>query len=94
MPDILCLNMAGLGQIRKYIMQSLYWVLTWACHRKCKHCYDDRFRPYVRDALSEVVGEGQKAYEAIIANLPDDMTWLDESTGKRERTLLLSLIHI
>ncbi len=70
-------------------MQSLYWVLTWACHRKCKHCYDDRFRPYIRDALTEVVGEGQHAYEAIIANLPDDMTWLDEKTGQRERTLLV-----
>jgi len=70
-------------------MQSLYWVLTWACHRRCKHCYDDRFRPYVRDALSEVVGEGQRAFEAVINNLPNDMTWLDEKTGQRERTLLV-----
>lgn len=70
-------------------MQSLYWVLTWACHRRCKHCYDDRFRPYVRDALSQVVGEGQRAYEKIIANLPEDMTWLDENTRRRERTLLV-----
>lgn len=70
-------------------MQSIYWVLTWACHRRCKHCYDDRFRPYVRDALSDVVSEGQKAYQAIIANLPDNMTWLDEKTGKFERTLLV-----
>lgn len=70
-------------------MQSLYWVLTWACHRKCKHCYDDRFRPYVRDALSQVVGEGQRAYEAIIQNLPDDMTWLNTKTGQYERTLLV-----
>jgi MoaA/NifB/PqqE/SkfB family radical SAM enzyme len=70
-------------------MQSIYWVLTWACHRKCKHCYDDRFRPYVRDALRDVVGEGQVAYQHIIANLPDDMTWLDEKTGKRERSTLI-----
>lgn len=70
-------------------MQSIYWVLTWACHRKCKHCYDDRFRPYVRDALTEVVGEGQRAYQAIINNLPDDMTWLDDKTGARERTLIV-----
>lgn len=70
-------------------MQSLYWVLTWACHRRCKHCYDDRFRPYVRDALTEVVSEGQRAFEAVISNLPADMTWLDEKTGKRERTLLV-----
>lgn len=70
-------------------MQSIYWVLTWACHRKCKHCYDDRFRPYVRDALTDIVAEGQSAYQAIIDNLPDDMTWLNTETGKRERTLLV-----
>jgi len=64
-------------------MQSLYWVLTWACHRKCKHCYDDRFRPYVRDALSEVVGEGVASYENIIENLPDDLSWHNDETGAR-----------
>ncbi len=72
-------------------MQSLYWVLTWACHRRCKHCYDDRFRPYVRDALSEVVGEGQAAYQRIIDNLPDDLSWIDpnEPEKGRQRTLLI-----
>ena len=70
-------------------MQSIYWVMTWACHRKCKHCYDDRFRPYVRDALSEVVGEGQAAFNAVLANLPDDMSWRDPATGKRQRTNLI-----
>jgi MoaA/NifB/PqqE/SkfB family radical SAM enzyme len=72
-------------------MQSLYWVLTWACHRKCKHCYDDRFRPYIRDALSEVVGEGQAAYQTIIDNLPDDLTWVDPASPEkgRQKTLLI-----
>ncbi len=70
-------------------MQAIYWVLTWACHRKCKHCYDDRFRPYVRDALTEVVAEGQTAYQAVMDNLPDNMSWLNENTGQRERTLLV-----
>lgn len=69
-------------------MQSLYWVLTWACHRKCAHCYDDRFRPYVRGALTDVVAEGQRAYERILANLPDDMTWADAS-GARQPTLIV-----
>ncbi|MEL6727365.1 MAG: SPASM domain-containing protein [Pseudomonadota bacterium] len=69
-------------------MQAIYWVLTWACHRKCKHCYDDRFRPYVRDALTQVVGEGQAAYQKVIDNLPDDLSWVDE-TGRRDRTLLV-----
>ena len=69
-------------------MQAIYWVLTWACHRKCKHCYDDRFRPYVRDALADVVGEGRAAYRQVLANLPDDLSWVDE-TGARDRTLLV-----
>lgn len=69
-------------------MQSLYWVLTWACHRKCVHCYDDRFRPYVRGALTDVVAEGQRAYEAILANLPDDMTWIG-AAGVRQPTLIV-----
>ncbi len=69
-------------------MQSIYWVMTWACHRKCKHCYDDRFRPYVREALAEVVGEGQAAYQKIIKHLPDDMNWTD-AKGVRQRTTLI-----
>lgn len=70
-------------------MQSIYWVLSWACHRKCRHCYDDRFRPYVRDALKAVVGEGQAAHEKILANLPDDMSWTDPATGEGGRTNLI-----
>lgn len=70
-------------------MQAIYWVLTWACHRKCKHCYDDRFRPYVREALTEVVSEGRAAYQAVVDNLPDDMSWQNDKTGARERTLLV-----
>jgi hypothetical protein len=69
-------------------MQSIYWVLTWACHRRCKHCYDDRFRPYVRDALSEVVGEGRAAYQDIIDNLPPVMRYRDQD-GQMQRTMLI-----
>ena len=69
-------------------MEAIYWVLTWACHRKCRHCYDDRFRPYVRDDLKRVVGEGQRAYDAVLKNLPDDMTYLD-ARGRRKRSLLV-----
>ena len=70
-------------------MQSIYWVLTWACHRKCVHCYDDRFRPYVRDDLVRVVGEGRAAHRRILAHLPDDMTWRNDASGARERTVLV-----
>lgn len=69
-------------------MESIYWVLTWACHRKCPHCYDDRFRPYVRDALQRVVGEGRAAYPRILANLPDDPGFVDDD-GTRRRGLLV-----
>lgn len=58
-------------------MESIYWVLNWACHRKCKHCYEDRFRPYVRGALEAVVRESEEAFPRIIDNLPDRMTYLD-----------------
>jgi len=60
-------------------MESIYWVLNWACHRKCTHCYEDRFRPYVRGALEAVVREAEDAFPRIIANLPERMTYLDTS---------------
>lgn len=78
-------------------MHSIYWVFTWACHRRCKHCYDDRFRPYVREALDAVVAEGLAPHEAIIANLPDDFTYSDPSRpdaeglpSRRRGTLILA----
>lgn len=71
-------------------MQAIYWVLSWACHRRCRHCYDDRFRPYVRGELDRVVGEGQAAYQGIIANLPDDLTFLDESGVRQPTSLVLA----
>ncbi|MDP2125284.1 MAG: SPASM domain-containing protein [Parvibaculum sp.] len=62
---------------REPVMESVYYVLTYACHRKCRHCYDTRFRPYVRDGLKAVVGEGVDNYRRIIANLPDSMLYRD-----------------
>lgn len=58
-------------------MESIYWVMTWACHRKCAHCYDTRFRPYVRGALDAVVQEGVQHAPKIVANLPQDFSYLD-----------------
>ncbi|MEM6676936.1 MAG: radical SAM/SPASM domain-containing protein [Pseudomonadota bacterium] len=58
-------------------MESLYYVLCWACHRKCKHCYELRFRPYVRDALDGVVSEAEAAFPRVIANMPDRHTYRD-----------------
>lgn len=58
-------------------MESIYYVLCWACHRRCKHCYESRFRPYVRGALKGVVDEARVAFPRIIASLPDDFSYLD-----------------
>ncbi|MEQ9143426.1 MAG: SPASM domain-containing protein [Parvibaculaceae bacterium] len=58
-------------------MESIYYVLTWACHRRCKHCYDTRFRPYVRQGLEDVLSESDAHFRKVIANLPDTMTYLD-----------------
>ena len=58
-------------------MESIYYVLTWACHRRCRHCYDTRFRPYVRDALASVMAEGEASFRKIVANLPDSMIYKD-----------------
>jgi hypothetical protein len=66
-------------------MESVYWVLTWACHRKCVHCYEDRFRPYVRDELKAVIGEGQTAWPRIIANLPDRFCFQDPKDPTKNR---------
>ena len=71
-------------------MESIYWVMTWACHRRCAHCYDDRFRPYVRDALNAVIQEGQSAYEKIIPNLPEDFSIEDpDNPSMRKRGQLI-----
>ncbi len=65
-------------------MESIYYVLCWHCHRRCKHCYDDRFHPYVRDELDQVVSEARDNAPRIIANLPDSMRFLDtEASGDR-----------
>jgi hypothetical protein len=66
-------------------MESIYWVLTWACHRKCVHCYDDRFRPYVRNELKAVLEEGQQAWPAILDNLPAQFTYFDPKEADRSR---------
>lgn len=60
-------------------MESIYYVMCWACHRKCRHCYEDRFRPYVRGDLEEVVREAERNFPRIVAHLPARVTYLDQS---------------
>lgn len=62
-------------------MESIYYVMSWLCHRRCKHCYEERFRPYAGEELRQVVDEARGAYARIIANLPERMEFLDPSLG-------------
>lgn len=61
-------------------MESLYYVLCWACHRKCRHCYDERFRPYAPKQLEAVVREAQTNFPRIVDNLPERMRFLQPAT--------------
>lgn len=68
-------------------MESIYYVMAWACHRKCRHCYEDRFRPHVRADLDAVVAEAEANFPRIIANLPDRMTYLDQDNPNPDGSL-------
>ena len=59
-------------------MESIYYVMCWACHRKCRHCYEDRFRPYVRGGLEAVVREAERNFPRIVDGFPARMTYLDQ----------------
>jgi hypothetical protein len=58
-------------------MESIYYVMTYLCHRTCHHCYEDRFRPYYGADLQRVVEESAANYPRIIENFPDRMAYLD-----------------
>lgn len=58
-------------------MESIYYVMAWACHRRCKHCYEERFRPYVGAELDAVVAEAAANAPRIVDALPDRLTYLD-----------------
>ena len=60
-------------------MESIYYVLCWACHRQCRHCYEVRFRPYAPADLRRVVDEAGAAFPRVIAHLPEDFSYLDLS---------------
>jgi predicted Fe-S protein YdhL (DUF1289 family) len=67
-------------------MESIYYVMAWACHRKCRHCYEDRFRPYIRGELEEVVQEAERNFPRILANLPERFTYLDVDDPRPDGT--------
>jgi hypothetical protein len=68
-------------------MESIYYVAAWACHRRCDHCYEERFRPYVRGALEAVVREAEQNFPRIVDHLPERMTYLDRGDPKPDGSL-------
>ncbi len=60
-------------------MESIYFVMSWLCHRTCEHCYEDRFHPYYGDDLQRIVEESKANVSRIIRNLPDSMMYLDKN---------------
>ncbi|MGC8519035.1 MAG: radical SAM/SPASM domain-containing protein [Steroidobacteraceae bacterium] len=69
-------------------MESIYYVLSWACHRKCRHCYEPRFRPYVRSALEAVVAEAEQNVPRVIDHLPPRLSYLDREHPAPDGTLV------
>jgi hypothetical protein len=65
-------------------MESIYYVMAWACHRRCKHCYEERFRPYVRGALASVVQEARDNFPRIIDHFPPVMRYTDLSDPRAD----------
>lgn len=67
-------------------MESIYYVMAWACHRRCKHCYEQRFRPYVRDAFAGVLAEAERNFPRIVDHFPERMTYIDLAEGPGQHT--------
>jgi len=69
-------------------MESIYYVMTWLCHRTCAHCYEDRFRPYYGDELAAVVAESTANMPRIIDHFPEGMTF--EDSGEKPGMIILA----
>ena len=68
------------------LVQSIYYVISWLCHRSCPHCYEDRFRPYYGAEREKVAAESRANFAAIIANFPERMKYTDRSAGGESKT--------
>lgn len=66
-------------------MESIYYVMTWLCHRTCAHCYEERFHPYYGGELDAVVRESRENFSRVIANFPVRMTYRDRREGGVEK---------
>jgi hypothetical protein len=57
------------------MMESIYYAVSWLCHRQCPHCYEERFHPYHGSELAAVVQEGRSNFARIIENFPPHMRY-------------------
>lgn len=73
------------------MLESLYYVLTWACNRRCSHCYDERFRPYSAAELAAMLDHQERAMRRVVQNLPQRLGVTDGS-GAQGLQLLRSRI--
>ncbi|MBM9537876.1 hypothetical protein [Desulfobulbus alkaliphilus] len=59
------------------MLESIYYVITWACRRECAHCYDDRFRPYTPVEVDDLIAREKAILPRIVANLPEELQYID-----------------
>ena len=71
-------------------MESVYWVLTWLCHRRCEHCYEDRFHPYYGEELAEVAAQSRANFPQVIAHLPRRLTYRDAEGAEQPASVILA----
>ncbi|MBM3794965.1 MAG: radical SAM/SPASM domain-containing protein, partial [Acidobacteria bacterium] len=72
-------------------MESIYFVLTWLCHRTCPHCYEDRFRPHYGADRDRMAGLSRDNAPRIIANFPERLRFRQAAGGpERAGTVILA----
>ncbi|MCZ2146705.1 MAG: SPASM domain-containing protein [Bryobacterales bacterium] len=58
-------------------MESIYFVVSWLCHRTCVHCYEERFHPYYGEERERILEGLRQTIPRIIENLPARMVYRD-----------------
>ena len=59
------------------MLESIYYVITWACRRECAHCYDDRFRRYPPKEIHNLLAQEEVILPKIVAHLPEELGYID-----------------
>jgi len=69
-------------------MESIYYVMCFGCHRRCKHCYEDRFRPYERRDRRQH-GADDASHLAVNAGGVGEPRWICFSPSLQIRSIAL-----